>query len=226
MRHELSLLTRHSQSAQILQQHLSQLSRWMPHWSHQLEVPDTVEDESVLPLLRYSYSNHTFVPNASTFCLHSSRASSKMSTITTARAPSFAKDRAIAKPNPRAPPVMKATPGVFGPLLYATSFGDCSTEPMLKSDIEINPTGYISFCFLTYFASIRSCFEIGDLQICSMILLAADVFRRVPKLESLPRTFAHYSPVRNNYIEMMLYHEKGLGPRDASPSITYHCITQ
>lgn len=54
-----------------------------------------------------------------------------------------------------------------------------------------------------------------------MILLAADVFRRVPKLESLPRTFAHYSPVRNNYIEMMLYHEKGLGPRDASPSHIY-----
>jgi hypothetical protein len=53
-----------------------------------------------------------------------------MSTITTALAPSFANDRAMALPNPRAPPVMKATPGVFGPVLYATSLDAGSTDPI------------------------------------------------------------------------------------------------
>jgi hypothetical protein len=38
-----------------------------------------------------------------------------MSTITTPRAPSFAKETAMALPSPRAPPVMNATPGASGP---------------------------------------------------------------------------------------------------------------
>jgi hypothetical protein len=38
-----------------------------------------------------------------------------MSTMTTPRAPSLARDTAIAFPRPQAPPVTRATPGAMGP---------------------------------------------------------------------------------------------------------------
>lgn len=65
-----------------------------------------------------------------------------MSTITTALAPSFAKDLAIAFPSPRAPPVMKATPGVFGPFRYAMSSEDRATEPMTKKILNVARPGW------------------------------------------------------------------------------------
>lgn len=59
---------------------------------------------------------YTSVPYDSTFCLPSLKVfSSWTSTSTTPLAPSLAKDTAIALPSPRAPPVMKATPGARGP---------------------------------------------------------------------------------------------------------------
>jgi hypothetical protein len=57
----------------------------------------------------------TGVPYASTFFFPSFKVSGFISTITTPRAPSLAKETAIAFPSPRAPPVTKATPGARGP---------------------------------------------------------------------------------------------------------------
>ena len=58
----------------------------------------------------------TFAPYFSTFAFPSLNVfSSCMSTIATPLLPSFAKEQAIALPNPLAPPVMKAMPGATGP---------------------------------------------------------------------------------------------------------------
>ena len=57
----------------------------------------------------------TGVPYASTVFFPSFNVSGFISTITTPRAPSLAKETAIAFPSPRAPPVTKATPGATGP---------------------------------------------------------------------------------------------------------------
>jgi hypothetical protein len=58
----------------------------------------------------------TSVPYCWTFAFPVAKvASSWMSTRTMPRAPSLAKDTAMALPRPRAPPVMNATPGAMGP---------------------------------------------------------------------------------------------------------------
>jgi hypothetical protein len=57
----------------------------------------------------------TGVPYASTVFFPSFNVSGFISTITTPRAPSLAKEMAIAFPSPRAPPVTKATPEARGP---------------------------------------------------------------------------------------------------------------
>jgi hypothetical protein len=59
-----------------------------------------------------------------------------MSTITTPRAPSLAKDTAIALPRPRAPPVIKATPGATTPDRFAEGY-DVVRKPYISNKLEV-----------------------------------------------------------------------------------------